>query len=277
MIWAFVAVALAGTFTDVTGTLVTAEPTDRIVVVSGGLTESVFALGGGARVVAVDATSTWPPEVGALPQVGFYRQLSAEGVLSVGPDLVIVPDDAGPPGVVDQLRAAGVEVAVLPSAHTVDGARERLRGLGALLDAEERAASLVQSLDQGLAAIQPAGDRPRVLFVYARGAGTLQVAGRDTAADAMIQLAGGINAVQAWSGFRPLTAEALVAARPDVLLFTDNGLASVGGVDGVLAQPGVRATPAGASRRIVAVDDHLLLAFGPRLAEGVALLARRLE
>jgi iron complex transport system substrate-binding protein len=115
-----------------------------------------------------------------------------------------------------------------------------------------------------------------VLFVYARGAGTLQVAGQETGAGTMIALAGGINAAQGFTGYRPLTAEAVVAAQPDVVLLTDRGLESIGGIDAVLAQPGVALTSAGTARRVVSLDDGMLLGFGPRTGDGVVALARLL-
>jgi iron complex transport system substrate-binding protein len=274
VIWA--TVALAGTWTDPSGRVVEARPDDTIVVMSGALTESVFALGWGDRVVGVDISSVYPASVSALPQLGYFRTMSAEGVLGLGPDLVIVPDDAGPPGVVDQIRSAGVRVAVLPSVTTIDGARARIRAMGTLLDRPAEAAARVEALDRALAAAPRPAVAPKVLFVYARGAGTLQVAGDGTAVEAMIELAGGENAVTGFEGYRPLTAEAVVTAAPDVILFTDRGLASVGGVDAVLGTPGVALTPAGAARRVVSLDDLLLLGFGPRTGEAVVALARLL-
>jgi iron complex transport system substrate-binding protein len=116
-----------------------------------------------------------------------------------------------------------------------------------------------------------------VLFVYARGAGTLMVSGGGTSAAEMLRLAGATNAVQGFEGFRPLTAEAVVAARPDIVLLPSRGLASLGGVEAVLKLPGMALTPAGRARRVVALDDTLLLGFGPRLADAVEQLIHLLE
>jgi iron complex transport system substrate-binding protein len=228
--------------------------------------------------VGTDVSSTHPAEVvGPLPKIGFYRNLSTEGVLSLGPKLVICNEHAGPAAVLDQLRAAGVTVAVLPADPTLDGARARIRTIGTLLDAPDAAAKLVASIDASLGAIRPTTPAPRVLFVYVTGAGALQVAGTDTAADAMIGLAGGKNAAVGWSGYRSLTAEGVIAARPDVILATDRGLAAMGGVEGLWALPGLAATPAGAGRRLVAMDELLLLGFGPRTGEAATRLAAALK
>ncbi len=278
MIAAFLAmVATAGTIEDATGAEVSATPETRLVVVGGGLTESVYAIGAGAQVVGVDATSLYPDEVEELPKVGYFRQLSAEGVLSLKPELVVARADSGPPEVIEQVRRAGVAVALLPEIPSVDGAKQRIELLGALLDREAEAERLVTELDAAVAGVDRPDEAPRVLFIYARGAGSLQVAGEETAADAMIELAGGVNPIEAWTGYKPLTAEGVIAAQPDVILLTDRGLASIGGVDGVLAQPGIAATPAGRDRRVVAIDDLLLLGFGPRTGQAVTELAEAIS
>lgn len=249
----------------------------RIVTLGGSVTELVFAVGAGDRVIGVDATSLYPEEVGALPKVGVYRQVAAEGILSLGPDLVVASADAGPPSALAQIEAAGVRVEVLPAGDTVDAARARIRRAGALFDADDRAAALVDRLDADIAGVVRPEEPPRVLFVYARGAGALSVAGTDTSAHAMIELAGGVNAVTAWSGYRPLTPEALVSAAPDVILLTIHGLASLGGEPGLLGVPGVSLTPAGRAGRVVVLDDLLLLGFGPRTGEAARSLAMALR
>jgi iron complex transport system substrate-binding protein len=256
--------AEAGTVVDAAGRSVTAQPGAKLLVLGGGITESVYALGLGGQVVSVDTTSIYPPEVMSLPRVNYYRQLTAESLLAQDPDLVIAPDDAGPPGVIDQVRSAGVPVALLPSAHSLDGARQRIRMLGQLLDRVPEAEKLAQGIDQAMAGVKRPVPPPRVLFIYAGRTGGMQVAGQDTAADAMISLCGGTNAVQGFTGYRPLTAEAVIAARPDVVVLPERVLQTAGGPDGLLTQPGLSLTPAGKSRRIVSFDDLFLLGFGPR-------------
>lgn len=250
----------------------------RIVSVGGPVTECVFALGAGPEVVGVDTSSLFPDAAAKLPKVGYQRRLSAEGVLGLRPDLVLLGADAGPPAAVAQLRAAGIRVVVTPAAQSLEGARALVRAVGAALGRAPEAERLVERLDAEIARAQTPrpGPRPRVAFVYARGGGTLQVAGEGTGAAEMIRLAGGENAVVGYRGYKPLSSEGLVAADPDVLLFTTRGLAALGGLDGALALPGVALTRAGRARRVRAVDDLLLLGFGPRTGAGVAELARRL-
>jgi len=250
----------------------------RVVCLGGAITETVWALGRGDAVVAVDDSSVYPPGHAALPRVGYYRMVSAEGLLSVNPELVLAHEQSGPPEVMEQLMAAGVRVVRIPSSATVTGLLARVRAVGEALGRSEAGAALAASLEADLAAITAAApsSTPRVVFVFARGAGTLQVSGFGTAADEIIRLAGGVNAIEGFSGYRPLTAEALVAANPDVILATTSGLGSIGGPDALWSIPGVAATQAGEHRRVVAMDDLYLLGFGPRLPAAIAELREAL-
>lgn len=242
----------------------------RLVSLGGAVTETVWALGASPDLVAVDDSSTFPPENAALPHVGYYRMISAEGVLSVNPDVVLASVEAGPPPALAQIEKAGARVVRIPGAATVAGCVERIRAVGAALDRVEEAEKLATEIEAELSAPPvPPATPVRVLFVFARGAGTLNVAGTETAANEIIALAGGVNAVTEYGGYRPLTAEAVVTAAPDVVLLTESGLAGLGGTAALWAVPGLSATPAGAAGRAVAMDDLLLLGFGPRLPEAV--------
>jgi len=253
----------------------------RIVSLGGSVTEIVFALGAGDAVVGVDASSLYPEAAQDRPDVGYFRRVPAEGVLSLEPTVVLASEATGPPETLDQLRAAGVDVHVIPEESSVDGARAKIRAVADVLDRPDAADRLIQTMEEDLQEarrLRASVDRsPRVLFVYARGAGTMQVAGRGTSAEAMIELAGARNAVTGFDGFKPMSAESVAAAEPDVLLMLDRGLESIGGVDGLLKQPGIALTPAGENRRIVAMDDLLMLSFGPRLGEAVRTLTRKLH
>lgn len=253
----------------------------RVVTLGGSVTEIVFALGAGERVVGVDRSSHRPAEVSRLPKVGNFRSVSAEGVLSLAPTLVIATDDSGPPATLAQLRAAGIEVHLVPTAENLEETTAKIvavaQALG--LDGEGRAladevATEVRAASQEASSLP---HRPRVLFIYARGAGTLFVSGRGTAAAEILRLAGAETAITTFEGYRALTAEAVVAAAPDAIVVPSLGLESIGGVEGLLALPGIGATAAGQARRIVTMDDALLLGFGPRLGRAVQDLARQLH
>ena len=254
--------------------------TERIVTLGGTITEIVFALGAGERVVGVDASSSFPDAANRLPRVAYHRRLSAEGVLSLSPTLIIATTEAGPPEALRQIESAGVRLLVLPHEATVDGAVDMVNGIAAALSARETGAALIRNLKEDLVRVESSiprtGTRARVLFLYARGQGTLMVAGRETEADAMIDLAGGANAVRGYSGYKPLTSEAAVAAAPDVILLMDSGLESIGGVQGLWQLPGLALTPAGKQGRVASMDGLLLLGFGPRLGQAVLELNRAL-
>lgn len=275
MIALLISAALAGTVTDAREKSVTVEAPQRIVSLGGGVTELVFALGFGDQVVGADASSTYPASVAPLATLGYHRQVGAEGILSLAPDLVIATTDAGPPSTLAQVEAAGVPLVVLDSAPGMDGLRSRTEALSTLLDVPEAGAALLAKNQQALDAV--GGAPVRVMFIYARGGGTLNVSGTDTAADTMIALAGGTNAVDGYTGYKPLTAESAVMAAPDVLLLTTGGLASLGGVEGLLSQPGIPQTPAGKARRVVVMDDLYLLGFGPRTGDAARELSKKLR
>lgn len=250
----------------------TVTPTARVVSLGGPVTELVYALGRGEALVGRDTSSLFPEEALRLPDVGYHRQLSAEGVLSLAPTLVLATAHAGPPEAVDQLRTAGVTVLLLPEEATVAGARARTLAAGEALGEQQAAEALARRLDAGLQALTPLTSAPKVMFVYARGGAGMEVAGQETAADEMIRLVGAANAVTGYTGYKPLTPEAAIAAAPDVVLMTTRGVASAGGETALWENPALAATPAGQARRLIVMDDLLLLGFGPRLPEAAAEL-----
>jgi iron complex transport system substrate-binding protein len=246
---------------------------ERLVTAGGGITEIVYALGMGDAVVGVDSSSVYPDAATKLPQVGYARMLSSEGLLSLKPTALIVSDEAGPDSTLDQIKSAGVQVFQLDSRYDVEATINRIKKVAEILGDEQKAvpvvASLRADLENAQRVVAQTMDRPKVLFIYARGGGVLNVSGTGTAANAMIELAGGVNAVTGYDGYKPLTAEAAVNANPDVILMTSRGIQEVGGIDGVLAHPGVALTPAAKSRRVAVMDDLYLLGFGPRLGRAV--------
>ncbi|MFP4644713.1 MAG: hemin ABC transporter substrate-binding protein, partial [Spirochaetales bacterium] len=192
-------------------------------------------------------------------------------------------EDAGPPEVIDQIEEAGVPVFMVPEEDTVDGAFEKIRTIGAILGAEREADEIVDGIETDIEEAREragefsADDPVRVLFVYARGSGSVNASGHGTAAHAMIELAGAENAVDGYDGFRSLTPESAVEAEPDVLLFMDSGLASLGGEEGLSEIESLRLTPAYEEDRIASMDGTYLLGFGPRLGEAVGDLVVELQ
>ncbi|GIL07268.1 MAG: hypothetical protein AMXMBFR72_03360 [Betaproteobacteria bacterium] len=250
----------------------------RVVTVGGALTEIVYALGAEALLVGTDTTSLYPEAARATPKVGYARALSAEGVLSLRPTVLIATAEAGPPAVLAQLEAAGVRLVRGDGGHSIDALLRNVRTVGAALGRSEQARKLAAQVEQQwratAARIAPRTPAPRVLFVLSHVATNVQVAGEGTAAAAMIALAAARNALTGFSGYRPLTAEAAVAAAPEFILTTTQGAEALGGAERLLAQRGLALTPAARARRVLALDALYLLGFGPRMPQAVAEVAR---
>jgi iron complex transport system substrate-binding protein len=245
----------------------------RLVTVSGAITEVVYALGAEAQLVGTDTTSLYPAAALKTPKVGYLRQLSAEGVLSLKPDAVVATTEAGPPVVMDLLRSAGVKVELVKADHTWNEVRAKVQAVGRAAGREAQARDLQARLDSEWDAVQrrvAASQRakPRVLFILSHSASP-QVSGQNTAADAIIRAAGGVNVIGGFDGYRPMTSEAMASAAPDVILTSQQSIEAHGGVDAFWTRPELALTPAFKRRALVRLDALLLLGFGPRLPQAV--------
>jgi iron complex transport system substrate-binding protein len=249
----------------------------RIVALASGVGETLAALGAGQQVVGRDETSDVPAISGA-PVVTKAHAVSAERVLALEPDLVLVDASTSPAEALDQIRAAGVRVVEVPEAWTLADIGPRTAAVASAIGASRAEADRVTAESTGRSFA--ASDGPKVAFLYLRGtAAVYLIGGRGSGADALIEAAGGtdVGAAAGLDPFVPLTPEAFATLQPDVVLVMTKGLDSVGGVDGLVSLPGVAQTPAGANRRVIAVDDTLLLSFGPRTGRLVEALHAALD
>lgn len=245
----------------------------RIITLSGAITETVDALGLGNQIVAVDVTSIYPAYVAKLPRVSQNRVLSAEGIISFSPDLVIAPEGDISKAIAYQLKSAGIKVVSIQQEFSIPGTTKFIRAVAAAVEQSPKGEVLLKqlstNLQQSLAEISKNPKHPKVLFVYARGTGVMMVAGKNTNMDAIIQLAGGKNAANGFSSYKPYTTEALVNANPDLILMFDFGYKSLGGINSILKMPGVSLTNAGKHKRIVQMDGELLTGFTVRLPQAI--------
>lgn len=248
-----------------------AAPPARVVGLGGAVTEIIYALDAEKTLVGSDSSSIYPAAALKLPKVGYYRAVSVEGLASLKPDLVLAADQAGPPQALEQIRKLGSKVVTLPSAPTLAALDQRILGTANALEMPERGRALVDRLHAELRAIRPVSQPVRVLIVSSH-TGKMQGMGTDTAGDAMLALAGGTNVLASQTGFKPFSAEAAAALKPDVIVTTTMSVGASGSAEAFLAQPGLNATPAARNRRIVVMDDLLLLGFGPRLPEALRQL-----
>jgi iron complex transport system substrate-binding protein len=255
----------------------------RIVPLNGELAEIVFALGLGDHVVATDISATYPPEADALPSIGYQRTLVPEPILAFEPTLVLATPDAGPPETIEQLRDAGVDVVIVPAEPTLDGAVAKVEAVAAALGVPSQGAELVASMQADIDTARDlaarATDEPRVAGLYLRGEAVQLVFGAGSGIDALLEAAGAVD-VAAELGLgetTQLTAESLLVADPEVLVVTESGLESVGGVDGLVGLAGIGETSAGRDRRILAFEDQELLGMGPRVGATLLRLVRELH
>ncbi|NHC45150.1 heme/hemin ABC transporter substrate-binding protein [Motilibacter aurantiacus] len=265
------------------GREVTVEDASRIIPLTGSIAEVVFSLGLGDNVVGRDIATTFQ-EAEGLPVVTHAHDVSAEGVLALKPTVLLADTDTGPSEALDQLRASGVPVVVLDTATGLDDVLPRItavaEALGVPTAGAELAARTTAEIEAAQAKVSAGVPKPRVAFLYLRGtAGVYLLGGKGSGADSLITAAGGEDAGTALGldAFTPITTEALVAARPDVILVMSKGLDSVGGVDGMVRIAGIAQTPAGRDRRVVSVEDGVLLSFGPRTAQVIGDLVEQLH
>ena len=250
--------------------------TSRIASIGGSITEIVYALGEEGRLVARDSTSNYPEAAAKLPDVGYMRALSPEGVLSVNPTGILALQGSGPKEAVDVLKKSSVPFIEVPDRYNHEGILEKIRVVGKALGVEAKAEKLAIETDAKLTAAEKQTaaikDRKRVLFVLSTQGGKILAAGSDTAADGIIRLAGAVNAVEGFSGYKGMTDEAIVSARPDVILTMKGGGPPISENE-LFANAAIASTPAGTNRKMISMWGGYLLGFGPRTAEAIHDLA----
>jgi iron complex transport system substrate-binding protein len=249
--------------------------TSRLVSIGGDITEIIYALGEEKRLIARDSTSIYPEAATKLPDVGYMRALSPEGILAVNPSVIIAVEGSGPPETLTVLRSASVPFETVPQSYDRDGILKKIRSVGALLGVADKAealeAKVAADLDAaiGASAGRPENQRKRVLFILSAQGGKILASGTGTAADGIIKLAGALNAVGTFPGYKPLTDESIIEAKPDVILLMNGGGDRPVTNDQLLAQPALALTPAAQNKAIIRMDGLHLLGFGPRTASAV--------
>jgi len=242
---------------------------ERIVSIGGAVTEILYALGLGDRIVAVDQTSTYPAEALEKPQVGYMRALSAEGVLSVTPDLVIAIEGSGPPDVIEILEHASIPFILVPEAHDGAGAVEKIRLIADLLGETEKGDAVIKALAADLHAQEAIRasipTRRKAIFVLGMASDAPLVGGEGTAADAIFALSGVDNALSGFSGYKPANDEATMAAQPEAVILMAERAHELT-PEKVFAAPVFAGTPAARDNRLIALSGSYLLNFGPRTA-----------
>lgn len=253
---------------------------ERWVIAGGSITELVYAIGAGNKVVGVDETTSYPEQTQALPHIGYWKQLSTEGILSLRPSTFVTWNDAEPKMVLRQLAQHNVKVISLPrTPATFELMLKNIRTLAISLDKQKEAEALIGSLQSRLAVINAKNSqikqKVKVMFFLSPGGGIPQVAGKTSVADAILHLAGGEN-IATHENYRIYSAEAIIAANPELIVITTQSQKNqTGGLrasEGLASVPGVSMTQAWKNQRIIEIDQSLILGMGPRIVDAVELL-----
>ena len=247
----------------------------RVVSVGGAVTEIIYALGEEGRLVGRDSTSTYPEAAKTLPDVGYMRQLAPEGIIAVNPSAIVAVEGSGPPEALAVLKEANIAFTSVPETFDKAGIPTKIRAVGAFLGVEDKAETLAKSVEADLdaavaeGAARADGERKRVLFILSTQGGKVMASGQGTAANGIIELAGAVNAVGTFPGYKALTDEAIVEAKPDVILMMDRGGEHAAKAEELFAMPALSLTPAAQNKALVRMDGLHLLGFGPRTASAV--------
>jgi iron complex transport system substrate-binding protein len=257
----------------------------RIVCIGQTYNEMIYALGAQANLVGVDYSSTFPPEIKKLPTVGYHRALSAEGILSLKPTLIIEDNNIGPDNVVRQLQALQVPMKTFHAKNdSIEGTKALLREMGAFFHKEQRAEELCSQMDREMADaavdVKKYQTSPRVAVIhFGRASNVYLLVGNGGGGDAstagkMVELAGGQMAVQQPGMQRMVSPEIIAKINPQVILMTEYGFDHLGSVEQAKTLPGVAQTDAAKNNRIYRVPEHDLMYFGPDTGESIIRLAQ---
>lgn len=250
---------------------------ERVVAIGGDVTEIAYALGASDQLVARDSTSLHPAAATKLPDVGYMRQLNAEGILAMRPTLVLASAQAKPSLALEQVASSHVKVVTIPAANSLDGIDDKIAAVAQAMGKTAQGDALRQQVHTRLAAIPEKPLPVKVLFIMSHGGMTAMAAGQETAADAAIHAAGLQNAMQGFKRYQPMSQEGVIASQPQLVLVTADGVKTLGGEDNVWTLPGLAQTPAGKNRQLLVVDDMALLGFGLQTPDAILALRHKAE
>ncbi|MDK9606214.1 heme/hemin ABC transporter substrate-binding protein [Lelliottia wanjuensis] len=250
---------------------------EKIVSLGGDVTEIVYALGAESSLVARDSTSQWPKPATALPDVGYLRQLNAEGILAMRPTLVLASAQAQPSLALKQVEQSKVKVVTVPGSNDLSVIDEKIRVIAGATHRTEQGDALRKSVREALAALPSTPLNKRVLFILNHGGMTAMAAGQQTGADAAIRAAGLHNAMQGFARYQPLSQEGMIASQPDLVVISQDGVSAMGGEENLWKLPGLAQTPAGKNKQVLQIDDMALLGFSVRTPQAIQQLRDKAE
>lgn len=249
----------------------------RIVSTNGTVSEILCKVGLEKNIVATDVTSNYPESLNKLPKIGHSRNMSAEGILSFNPNIILGIEEQLNPDLIQQLKNSGKKLWLFKQEYSLEGTHQLIKSICDSLNKEDLSENIIKQIKQKIESIKPFMQKPKVLFIYARGSGTLMAAGNNTQMHKVIELAGCQNAASGFEDFKNLSAEILVENNPDVILMFSSGIESINGEEGLLNIPGIKATTAGRNKNFIYMDGQYLSGFGPRLGDAVLELNTKIH
>ena len=258
-----------------------AKDSSRVTIAGGSLTEITYLLEQEHKLIAVDITSNYPSVAKELPSIGYVRALSAEGVLSLSPSLILGEDDMGPTSVMEQLERVGIQIEIIPEENTADGIIKKVKCVAEILGVNEDIKNEklnelnLQANNLSILSSSNKNKSTKVMFILSMESGSPTVGGRDTSADGLIKMTGATNVMDSFEGWKPVSTEAIIEAKPDFILISERGLASFGSVEKLGQHPSLVYTPAAKNNNIIAMDGMAMLGFGPRTISSAKEIAKK--
>ena len=247
-----------------------ASDASRVTVAGGSITEIMYMINAEDSIIAVDLTSNFPERARNHPQIGYVRALSAEGILSLDPTIIIGEDDMGPPAVLEQINRTGVEVAIIPEEHNITGVKSKVKCIAEIVNKNIEAERLFdEKLDPAIDKLKIASQKvlekkTKAIFILGLQSGSPLIGGMNTSANGLIEMIGAKNVLSSFEGWKPVSTESILMAEPDVILISNRGLSAFGDVESLRQHPALALTPAAKNNNIIAMDGMAMLGFGPR-------------
>ena len=247
----------------------------KVVALANGAGEIISAMGFRSILIGRDIAST-DADLRKVPIVTSGHQVIAEKIIALTPDLVIVDKSTGPQSALDALAVAGIRVVKTPEAWTLSDLPAKVGAIADAIGSPASGSALSAAMNSSLSTLGTAERKSRVVFLYLRGGSSIYlIGGKGSGADSLITAIGAqdVGAATLANPFNAMTSELIASLNPDVILVMSQGLQSVGGLKGLVELPGIAQTDAGKNKRVIAVDDSLLLSFGPRTPDLLSKLS----
>ena len=279
----FYLAALVAISTGKAYSCVVAPDSTRLAVAGGSITEILYALNAQDKIVALDTTSNYPPEAKNLPSIGYVRNLSSEGLLSLNPTLVLGENDIGPPAVLSQLERTGIDVRIIEERHSAAGILNKIKCIGEIINQIDETAEFISSnlipqikkLETLASSNKESGHK--VMFILMIQGGSPIVSGTGTSAHGLISMTGAQNIMSQHDGWKQISPESIIEASPDAVIITQRGLDSYGTIEALYAHPSLSLTPAFHNRRVIVMDGMAMIGFGPRTIYSAVKIASMLD